>query len=88
MDEKMDEERMGLMGDWMCGQLMVDDVLKEGWMEGVSFKSITKGKLQLEIEIRFFCFDEKKLYISIILSTVFRINSTVLNNTAKLHADR
>ena len=38
---------------------MVDDVLKEGWMEGVSFKSITKGKLQLEIEIRFFVSTEK-----------------------------
>ena len=59
MDEKMDEERMGLMGDWMCGQLMVDDVLKEGWMEGVSFKSLTKGKLQLEIEIRFFVSTKK-----------------------------
>ena len=59
MDEKMDEERMGLMGDWMCGQLMVDDVLKEGWMEGVSFKSRTKGKLQLEIEIRFFVSTKK-----------------------------
>ena len=40
---------MGLMGDWMCGWLMVGDVLKEGWMEGVPFKSLTKGKLQLEI---------------------------------------
>ena len=49
---------MGLMGDWMCGWLMVGDVLKEGWMEGVPFKSLTKGKFQLEIEICF-CFDEK-----------------------------
>jgi len=38
---------------------MVDDVLKEGWMEGVSFKSLTKGKLQLEIEIRFFVSTKK-----------------------------
>ena len=49
---------MGLMGDWMCGWLMVGDVLKEGWMEGVPFKSLTKGKLQLEID--FFLFRRKK----------------------------